>query len=189
MKPVTRHCKCLHCKQLFVPDYRNRGRQKYCSTPECQVAGKRARQQRWLSKPDNQDYFRGTENAQRVREWRAAHPGYWNRSRRRTICTLQDACSAQPVANQEIAPVALPTACPSTLQDVCQVQTPLLVGLISKFTDCTLQDDIVLFVRCLIAKGQDILAQPAGTSAKGNTVYDEQKDPAPGSPAASAGAV
>jgi hypothetical protein len=39
------------------------------------------------------------------------------------------------------------------------VQTPLLVGLISKFTDCTLQDDIVLFVRRLIAKGQDILDQ------------------------------
>ncbi len=135
MKPATRRCKCLCCKRLFVPDYRNRGRQKYCSTPECQVAGKRARQQRWLSKPDNQDYFRGAENAQRVREWRAAHPGYWKRSPRPTACMLQDACSAQHVANKEIAPVALPTACPSTLQDVCQVQTPLLVGLISKFTD------------------------------------------------------
>ncbi len=169
MKPATRRCKCLCCKRLFVPDYRNRGRQKYCSTPECQVAGKRARQALWLSKSDNRDYFRGAENVQRVREWRAAHPGYWKRSPRPTACTLQDACSAQHVANKEIAPVALPTACPSTLQDVCQVQTPLLVGLISKFTDCTLQDDIVLFVRRLIAKGQDILDQPASRSVKGNT--------------------
>jgi hypothetical protein len=100
MKPETRPCKCLHCKQLFVPEYQNRGRQKYCSTPECQVAGKRARQQRWLSQPDNQDYFRGEENARRVREWRATHPGYWNRSPLRTTCTLQDSCSAQPIVNK-----------------------------------------------------------------------------------------
>ena len=112
MKPETRRCKCLHCKLLFVPDYRNRERQKYCSTPACQAASKRARQQRWLSKPENRDHFRGAENVQRVREWRAAHPGYWKRSPRRTAGTLQDACPAQPAANQEIAPVALPALCP-----------------------------------------------------------------------------
>ena len=27
MKPETRRCKCLHCKLLFVPDYRDRLRQ------------------------------------------------------------------------------------------------------------------------------------------------------------------
>ena len=74
MKPETRRCKCLHCKLLFVPDYRNRERQKYCSTPACQAASKRARQLRWLSKPENRDHFRGAENVQRVREWRAAPP-------------------------------------------------------------------------------------------------------------------
>ena len=192
MKPEARRCKCLHCKMLFMPDYRNRGRQKYCSTPECRRASKRARQERWLSKPENQDHFRGAENVQRVQEWREANPGYWKRSPRKRVRTLQDACSAQPAAIQEIAPVALPEVCPSTLQDVCQVQTPLLVGLISKFTDCTLQDDIVLFVRRLIAKGQDILDQPSSRSTKQNkqnTLYDEQKDPAPGPLAASAGAV
>jgi hypothetical protein len=187
MKPEARRCKCLHCKMLFVPDYRNRGRQKYCSTPECQQASKRARQQRWLSKPENQGHFRGAENVQRVQEWRKAHPGYWKRSP--GAGTLQDACSEQPAAAQAVALVALPEVCPRTLQDVCQVQVPLLVGLISKFTDCTLQDDIVLFVRRLIAKGQDILDQPSSRSTKPNTLYDEQKDPAPGPPAASAGAV
>jgi hypothetical protein len=189
MKPEVRRCKCLHCKMLFVPDYRNRGRQKYCSTSECQQTSKRARQQRWLSKPENRDHFRGAENVLRVQEWRKAHPGYWKRSPRKVVRTLQDACSAQPAAIKEIAPVALPGVCPSTLQDVCQVQAPLLVGLISKFTDCTLQDDIVLFVRRLIAKGQDILDQPSSRSTKRNTVYDKQKDPAPGPLAASAGAV
>jgi hypothetical protein len=174
---------------LFVPDYRNRGRQKYCSAPQCQQASKQGRQARWLSKPENRDHFRGAENVQRVQEWRKAHPGYWRRSTRQPARTLQDACSAQLVLKTEVAPAALRKACPSTLQDVCQVQTPLIVGLISKFTDCTLQEDIVLFARRLIAKGQDILDQPSSRSAKGNTLYDKQKDPAPGSLAASAGAV
>ena len=75
MKPEARRCKCLHCKMLFVPDYRNRGRQKYCSIPECQRVSKRARQQRWLSKPENRDHFRGAENVQRVQEWREGPSG------------------------------------------------------------------------------------------------------------------
>jgi hypothetical protein len=189
MKPEARRCKCLHCKMLFVPDYRNRGRQKYCSAPECQQVSKRARQERWLSKPENCDHFRGAENVQRVQQWRKAHPGYWKRSPRKAARTLQDACSKQVVENKVLAPIALPEACACTLQDVCQVQTPLLVGLISNFTDCTLQDDIVLFVRGLIAKGQDILDQPSSKSVKGKTVYDEQKNPAAGTLATSAGAV
>lgn len=189
MKPEARRCKCLHCKQLFMPDYRNRGRQKYCPLPECQQASKRARQQRWLSKPENRDYFRSAENVQRVKEWRKPHPGYWKNSPRKGGRTLQDACSTQPADNHELVPATLPTACPSTLQDVCSAQLPLMVGLIANFADCTLQDDIVLYVRRLIAKGQDILDQPSSRSTKGNRVYDEQKDPAIGPLAASAGAV
>jgi hypothetical protein len=189
MKPEARPCKCLHCKMLFMPDYRNRGRQKYCSAPECQQVSKRARQQRWLSKPENRDHFRGSENVQRVQQWRKANPGYWKRSPRKAARTLQDACSAQPAPVKELEPVALPEACASTLQDVCQVQAPLIVGLISKFTDCTLQDDIVPLIRRLITRGQDILDQSSSQSAKGNTVYDEQKNPATGALATSAGAV
>ena len=189
MKPETRRCKCQHCKQLFVPDFRNRGRQRYCALAACKQASKRARQQRWLSKPENRDYFRSAENVQRVREWRKGHPGYWKNSLRKGGRALQDACSSQPARNQELVLAQLPTACPSALQDVCSAQLPLMVGLISKFTDATLQDDIVLYVRRLIAKGQDILDQPSSRSTKGNTVYDGQKDPATGPLAASAGAV
>jgi hypothetical protein len=174
---------------LFVPDYRNRGRQQYCSTPACQAASKRARQARWLSKPENRDHFRGAENVERVRQWRSKHPGYWKRSPRKTARTLQDACSEQVAPIKELEPIALPAACACTLQDVCQVQAPLLVGLISNLTDCTLQDDIVLFARRLIAKGKDILDQPSSKSLKGKTTYDEQKNPATGSLATSARAV
>jgi hypothetical protein len=189
MKPASCHCKCLHCNRLFVPDFRNRGRQQYCSTAECQQASKLARQQRWLSKPENRHYFRDAENVKRVQAWRQEHPGYWKRHPRQTARTLQDACPAQIAAIKEVPAAALPDICPRTLQDVCAVQVPLLVGLISKFTDCTLQDDIVIQVRGLIAKGQDILDQPSRRFRKENTAYDAQKDPASGPVAASAGAV
>ena len=74
MKPETRRCKCLNCSRLFIPDHRNRERQKYCSAPECKRASKRARQQAWLSKPENRDYFRDAQNVKRVQDWRKAHP-------------------------------------------------------------------------------------------------------------------
>ena len=115
MKPETRRYKCLHCKKLFVPDYRNRERQGYCATPECRKAGKRARQQRWLSKPENSDYFRDAQNVERVQDWRKEHPGYWKRHPRKTAGTLQDACSAQPIAVKEVAPLALQGGCAGTV--------------------------------------------------------------------------
>ena len=64
-----------------------------------------------------------------------------------------------------------------------------MVGLIAKFTDCTLPDDIAHYARTLIAKGLDILDKPSSRSAKPKTAYDNQKDPAAGPLAASAGAV
>jgi hypothetical protein len=67
--------KCLGCGDIFTVDVRNRGRQKYCPKRVCRAAGKAARQRRWLGKPENQDYFSGSEHVERVRTWRAAHPG------------------------------------------------------------------------------------------------------------------
>lgn len=190
MKPEPHRCKCLNCKQLFIPDYRNRRHQQFCSAPECKRASKRVRQQRWLSKPENRDYFRDADNRQRVTNWRKSHPGYWKGRARKPSRTLQDTCPAQPPAPQPLAPAPLPDLCHRTLQDICQVQAPLLVGLIAQFADCTLPDDIANYARALVAKGRDILEPPSSKSAKPNTVYDNQKkDPATGSLAASAGAV
>jgi hypothetical protein len=189
MKPHAVRCKCLHCKKIFVPDYRNRGRQKYCSAPDCQAASKQASQQQWLSKPGNGDYFRGPENIQRVQEWRAEHPGYWKRRSRKPCGTLQETCSAQVAANEELPQKQAPQVSQPALQDLCEVKTPLLVGLIAQFTDTALQEDIVAYTRRLIARGQDILDQPSRRLAKGNIVYDAKENPAPGTPAAGAGAV
>lgn len=189
MKPLATRCKCLHCKRFFVPDYRNRGRQKYCSAAECQSQSKRRSQQRWLSQPENRDYFRDAENVRRVQQWRAKHPGYWKRQPRRPRRTLQETCSAQVPVQQELLPAEAPQASRPALQELCEVKTPLLVGLIAQFTDAALQEDIVAYTRRLIARGQDILDQPSRRLTKGNTVYDAKESPAPGALTTGAGAV
>jgi len=189
MKPAPVRCKCLHCQKLFVPDYRNRGRQKYCSSVTCQAIRQEASQQRWLSRPENRDYFRGADNVKRVQQWRAEHPGYWKRPARKPRRALQEACSEQVTAIKEVEPKSPPQASPPALQELCAVQTPLLVGLIAQFTDAVLQEDIVVYTRSLIARGQDILDQPSRRFMKGNIVYDAKENPASGPAAAGAGAV
>jgi hypothetical protein len=189
MKPPAARCKCLHCKRLFVPDYRNRGRQKYCSAVECQSESKRRSQQRWLSQPENRDYFRGPDQVKRVQQWRVEHPGYWKRQSRKPRRALQEACSEQVPVQQELLPAEASQVSRPALQELCEVKTPLLVGLIAHFTDTALQEDIVAYTRRLIARGQDILDQPSRRLTKGNTVYDAKESPAPGALTSGAGAV
>jgi len=175
MKPHAPRCKCLHCKKLFVPDYRNRGRQKYCSTPKCQAVSTQASQQRWLGKPDNRDYFHGSENVQRMRQWRAEHPDYWKQRSRKPHRTLQETCSVQVAVGEKLARNQAQQVSPCTLQDLCEVKTPLLVGLIAQFTDTALQEDIATYARRLIARGRDILDQPSKRLTK-REIGDDQKD-------------
>jgi hypothetical protein len=193
MKPLATRCKCLHCKKLFVPDYRNRGRQKYCPSAECQSVSKQQSQERWLSKPENQDYFRGPENVKRVQQWREAHPGYAKRQARKPRRTLQETCPEvrpeQVAVAQELIPKAAWQVSRPALQELCAVQTPLLVGLIAQFTDTALQEDIVTHTRRLIARGQDILDQPSRRLTKGNNVYDAKESAAAGPVTPGAGAV
>ena len=158
MSTPKRRCNCLNCKGHFLPNYRSRGRQRCCSKPECQKARKRASQQAWLRKPGNEDYFRDAQNAERVREWQKAHPGYWKNGSRWRNRTLQDACPKEPLVAEEVQ-AASPAR---TLQDLCSMQAPLLVGLISMLGGSTLQDDIALTTRQLVAKGQDILGMVPG---------------------------
>jgi len=68
--------KCLCCGDFFIPDRRNRDRQRYCSAATCHLTSKTASQAAWLSKPQNTDYFGGPVHVQRVQSWRLAHPGY-----------------------------------------------------------------------------------------------------------------
>jgi hypothetical protein len=153
-----RKCKC--CLKLFRPDPRNLRHQSYCSAPACKAASKAASQARWLAKPENQDYFRGPENAARVNAWRAGHPGYW-RKRRCTGPALQEVSTAQPVdPAAESGDFA-----DAPLQDVISAQPAVLIGLIAHIVGTPLQDDIVRATGRLLRLGQDILSSSAARAA------------------------
>src|ERR1700757_320058 len=146
-----RKCRC--CLKLFRPDARNRRHQRYCSALSCRAASKAASQARWLSMPENQDYFRGPEHVARVQAWRSRHPGYWRRGRD-VSPALQDVSMAQPIDYPgKIADSAVPP-----LQEVLSAQPAVLIGLIAHIVGTPLQDDITVAAGRLLRIGNDILA-------------------------------
>jgi hypothetical protein len=149
MRAVKRN-KCRNCGELFVPDARNRGRQKYCFKPECRKASKAASQRQWLNKPENQDYFRCPDNVRRVQQWRKDNPGYRQRQKRNRTLVLQDSLNVQHVENTE-------NNYQNALQDVLIMQPSVLIGLIANFTGIALQDDMVETLLRLRQLGRDIL--------------------------------
>ena len=153
--PVKRRCKrkCLHCKDLFLVDYRNVRHQLYCSKPECRKASKKASQEKYLASEKGRGTFKGEVNVNRVREWRKAHPDYWKVKRNIASSALQDDCFSQSISNQPDTSELKVT----TLQDVCFTQPALLIGLIASLTGNALQDDIAETLRRFIDLGHDIL--------------------------------
>lgn len=160
---------CLHCNDSFVADARNRGRQRYCAKRECRTVSKRTSQERWLRKPANAGYFEGTANVDRVRRWRADHPGYWKRSRRAQPSPSQGSLaldSTQPADRKPYSSpdrsVALQDPCVPALQDLWIPYPPLLVGFIAIQTGSALQEDIYQHLDLMAAKGREILRHGAG---------------------------
>jgi hypothetical protein len=151
--------KCLHCNEEHHCDPRNRGRQCYCSKPECHRASKAASQRQWVERAENRNYFRGAENCERVRQWRLANPGYWHHKRPAPQSTLQDSLIPQVAAKQSLAPPGISVA----LQDLCISQPALLVGLISVMTGHALQEDIAESARSFVNRGRDILRMVPGS--------------------------
>jgi hypothetical protein len=175
--------KCPCCLEKFHPDARNRRHQQYCSKDACRKASKSARQARWLAKEENRDYFRGEANCERVRQWRAANPGYWRRKTPAAADALQDDSNPQPVENDAVAPSAAPCA----LQDVLLLQPALLVGLISVVTGHALQDDIAASARSFLVRGRDILRMVPGSHDIAD--YEKHRPPMPRTAAPRAPAV
>jgi hypothetical protein len=172
-------CKCLHCGSLFREDARNRGRQRYCAAVVCRKESKAASQRRWLEQPANVGYFQGEANAQRVREWQAAHPGYWKRRRRRPAVVLQDPSTNQvpedePVTKSDISGV---------LQDPSTDQTLLLLGLVAHLAGSVLQEDIAETARSLQSRGRAVMGNDVCWP-----VYAKTSDRPP-TPAARAGPI
>ena len=145
--------KCKNCKKLFVPDHRNRDRQKYCERVECHRASKAASQRKWLDKPENEGHFRGPVNVQRVQEWRKQHPGYWKRKRPDKADALQDPLIRQASENTQDNHQFADNA----LQDLLKQQPAVIIGLISNFIGSALQDDIAATLLRMQQSGQDIL--------------------------------
>lgn len=159
MNRAIRKRKCPHCRGFFVPDYRNVGRQRYCSKPLCKQASKAESQRRWWQKPENHNYFRGPDNVKRVQLWRQVHPGYWRRQRPK-------ASEASDASQETLTPQEVPTQSlsenlelsrPDALQDFFFLQPAVVVGLIAQLTGLALQDDIASMVRRLQQLGRDIL--------------------------------
>ncbi len=147
--------KCRHCRGLFVPDHRNREKQDYCQKAVCRKASKKASQKKWLSKPENKDYFRGPDNVERVQQWRKDTPEYWKRTSRSTA--LQDHLTAQPTENKEDNYQIDAQPQTHALQDLLMAQSPVIIGLISNLTGSALQDDIANTLLRMQQFGQEIL--------------------------------
>ena len=151
--------KCLCCGDFFAPDHRNVGHQRYCCKSACRKESKAQSQRRWLKRPENQNYFRGPENRQRVKDWRKAHPGYWRKKKSSMQVPLQDFFQAQVAHNEEL----IPRVTSDALQDLFSMQPAVVVGLISMMTGSALQEDIVSTVGVLVRKGRDILDMKPGS--------------------------
>ena len=146
---------CCNCNELFQPKRRCRKRQLYCQEPECRKASKRHSQQKWLSKPENRDYFRGEVNVRRVQQWRVKNPGYWRRpGSQPQQDALQDLNIPQVPENTSI----LQNPVTPALQDLVASQPLILIGLIAQLTSSTLQDDLVSTCSNLLRIAQDVLS-------------------------------
>jgi hypothetical protein len=150
--------KCPHCEGFFLPDARNRDRQRYCAKVRCRRASKAASQRRWVSQPANADYFHDAGNAARARAWQAAHPGYWKKRPPRSLVVLQEHCPAQtaPAAQVKVPDAGV------VLQDDWLRQPPLLIGLIAHLAGVTLQEDIAAMTGRLLAVGHAVLGASPG---------------------------
>jgi hypothetical protein len=136
------------------------------SFPVRRKESKAQSQRRWLHRPENQNYFRGPENSQRVKDWRKHHPGYW-RKKTPVQVALQEDCQEQLPPNEGVSSEKRSAA----LQEVFLMQPAVVVGLISMMTGHSLQEDIVATARVLLRKGRDILESNPGSQT---TRFDDE---------------
>jgi len=153
-------CKCLNCKDFFIPEACNRAKQNYCCKEACRKKSKAASQRAWLSKPGNADWWKGEANVFRMQEWRRAHPGYSRRRGPRRRVALQVLLNPQPTPPQPPVPLDAAVALQEVsvaLQDDWKLQPPVVVGLIAHLTGLALQEDIAPMLRAMHSHGRAIL--------------------------------
>ncbi len=79
-----KRCKC--CGELFHPDVRTKGKQRYCSRPECQSKRQRQNEKDWRRRnPECVEY-----QYQQTRQWNKAHSNYSRQRRSQYPQLLKD---------------------------------------------------------------------------------------------------
>jgi hypothetical protein len=74
----ARRKRCLNCNELFDPDPRTKGQQRYCSEDECQAMRQRLNEKDWrLRNPDCVTY-----QQQQSRQWFKDHSEYSQQRRK-----------------------------------------------------------------------------------------------------------
>ena len=91
-----KRCKC--CRELFQPDARTKGKQRYCSGPECQSKRQRQNEKEWRSRnPECVEY-----QYQQTRQWNKAHPDYSRQRRSKDPRLLNHNCNQTRHRRQKI---------------------------------------------------------------------------------------
>jgi len=144
--PGTKKCLCCHI--FFKPTPQSKGRQNYCSKPQCKKASKKASQKKWLSKPENSHYFKDADNVQRVQQWRTDKLNYCKKSKKHstdvdgTDKALQDTLMMQSVDNHKKIDVLNK----DVLQEMLISQVFVLTELITHLDASALQE-MIAFTR------------------------------------------
>jgi len=95
---------------------------------------------------------------ERVREWRAAHPGYWKRASERDKAPLQNAMKLPGIADPAWDKASFDGECATKrIPGLLREQSPVVVGLIAQMTGCTLQNAILEVTEKLFEKGRAVI--------------------------------
>jgi len=74
---IKRRKRCKCCKDLFTPDPRTKGKQRYCSKSECQTKRQRQNERGWRRR--NPDCL--ADQQEQSRQWHRDHPDYSHQRR------------------------------------------------------------------------------------------------------------
>ncbi len=136
---------------FFLPDYRNRWHQEYCTEKACQRESHRAAQAKLRASPKGMMTAKDrADEVERVRQWRARQ-----KETREREAVLRDDCLTEAVDAQNVV------AGTAVLRDDCLEQNPLIIGLIAHVSG-VLRDDIEPVLKSLHSRGQMILGKGPG---------------------------
>ena len=120
---------------------------------------------RWREQPEHEDWWRGEWNVRRVREWRARHPGYWKRWKRKKTVALQIAITPTQAAEVKVDSSPVGADCATNrVPELLKTQSPVVVGLIAQMygsgSGIALQSAIAEVAARLFEKGRAVIGQP-----------------------------